>query len=389
MFIKKYICSIGRKTTLVIGAVPITIGWIIMIFADSVIWLYIARFLTGITDGLVFTNVAPIYLGEIASDKVRGSISIISTVMGAFGILLFFAIAPYVSLKTMSGLGLITPILFFIACIYLPESPYFLLGKNRHEDAFNALVKLRGHKNVEAELKMMEAAVQKSDSHKVTYKDLFLKGNRRSLIIILGLAGALQVTGCEVLLVYSEVIFNKIDANFLGPSEVNIIFGFVMFVTSALASMLVDRLGRKPLLIFSFAGLALCNGTVAVFFLFKRFEYDVSNVAWIPVTALMGFIACYGMGTGPVTFTLLGEIFQKNMKAFAGAAFSLSFALVGFASVKLFQVISDEVGSDWAFMGFSVFALLYIPFVYFLVPETKGKPLDQILEELNGNKSDT
>lgn len=382
-----FIFSFGRKYTLIVGAFPMIIGWVLILFAHSVTILYISRFFIGFSDGCIYTNVAPMYLGEIASDKIRGSVLVISSIMGNIGVLYVFAIAPYVSIYTMAWYALIPPILFLITFIWAPESPYYLISKNRLTDARNCLVKLRGHSNVDDELKQMQLIVEQTGTNKTTLKDIFTRGNRKSFIIMLGLACAIQLVGCEVAVLFSELIFKKIGENLLGSSETNILFAIIFIITTSIASYAVEKLGRRLLLMWSLVGITITHATVAIYFFLKRNNIDVTHITWIPTLAVLLFIACAGIGLIPITFTLLGEIFCNDLKSTAGGAFTVFFSCFGFIAVELFQYISDNVGSDVTFAGMTVFSIFFIWFVWFLVPETKGKSFDVILKELNGHNS--
>ncbi len=111
-------------------------------------------------------------------------------------------------------------------------------------------------------------------------------------------------------------------------------------------------------------------------------EVNVTGIAWLPMLAIMVFIVAYTIGMATVTFAILGEIFPKNLKSVAGPAFTITGGAFSFIVAKLFQIVSDDLGSDYTFWGFALFTYLFIPFVWFLIPETKGKALDVILDEI-------
>lgn len=339
--------------------------------------------MSGFSYGLAYC-VTPIYLAEIASDNIRGSISITLTIMAKLGILYAFVIGPYVSFRMMAWLALIPVALFLASSFWLPETPYFYLGKNCKEEARQSLMRLRsGERNVEAELIQMEVAVKMSQENKGTFRKLFLiKGNRRGLIIILGLGIVQQLCGSQAIIAYSEMIFQRVGGR-MQPSTASIVLAMVQLMSAAFSSMIVDTLGRRPLLLTSIVGTALCNMVVGVYFYLER-HHDVSALAWVPMVAIMVFVVFYTFGLATVTFTVLGEIFPKNLKAVASAAFIIVTAILAFATTKLFQVMSDGLGTDYTFFGYAAVSFVFIPFVWFLVPETKGKSLELILKELNG-----
>lgn len=363
-----------------------TIGWIVMLFASRVEYLYVARILQGCTAGAVHSVLLPMYLGEIGSDKIRGSISTMLGVMAKGGIFLVYVIGPFVSMFTLSWMGMTLPILFFVIFVWMPESPYYLLGKNRSEDALQSLQRLRGHKNVSAELQRMTEMVDKSNESNGGIGELMKPGNRRGLIIVTGMAVAIILTGTEAIIQFSQLIFEKVGGIGLPSSEVNMIFGGFLVSTTILASCTVDRFGRRPLLLCSTVGLAVCNLTIAVFFLLIWEEVNLDGIEWIPIVACMIYILCYGIGLATVAFAVMGEIMPKHLKAIAGVVFGLTISALSLVVSKLFQVIADNLGHHVIFFGFAFFSFLFFPFVYFLIPETKGKPLDVILMEMNKSK---
>lgn len=381
-----FIIRFGRKTTMLYSAGPIVIGWAITLFANRVEHLYAARVLWGITLGIVHSVVLPMYLGEIGSDKIRGSISIMLGIMAKSGIFLVYAVGPYVSMFTLSWMGMTLPILFVVTFIWLPESPYYLLGKNRQNDALKSLQRLRGHENVIPELNRMADMVKKSAENSGSYRQFLEPGNRRGLIIVMGLAIAIILTGTEAMLSFSQLIFEKVGGVGLPGSVVNIIFGAFLVATTILASCTVDKFGRRPLLLLSTVGLIVCNITIAVFFLLIQKEVDLHSVSWVPMMACMVYIFCYGMGLATVAFAVMGEILPKHLKALAGVIFGLTISLLSLVVSKLFQVIADNLGHHVIFFGFAFFSCLFFPFVWFMIPETKGKPLEVILAELNKSK---
>lgn len=191
-----------------------------------------------------------------------------------------------------------------------------------------------------------------------------------------------MLPGSQAIIVYSETIFKRVGST-LGASESTIILGVVQLVSAAVSSTIVDLVGRRPLLLTSVIGAAICNTIVGLYFFLERMEVDVSGIALMPMLAIMIFIVTYTIGMATVTFTLLGEIFPKNLKSVAGPVFTITAGIISFIVAKLFQIVSDDLGSDYTFWGFAIFTYMFIPFIWFLIPETKGKPLDVILDEIN------
>jgi len=374
--------KLGRKTLMLLAAIPLVISWILIGVAESIALIYVSRILSGLAYGTAY-SVLPMYLGEIASNRIRGAISTILTVMAKFGILYAYSIGPYVSVRLMAWLAIIPAGIFIATFIWLPESPYYLLVKNERDKAKISLSRLRQRDDVDEELERMSVAVKKTQENKGTFQELFFdKANRMSLIIIIGLAAAQQLCGSQAIIAYSETIFQRVGST-LGASESAIVLGAVQLVSAAVSSSIVDVVGRRPLLLSSVIGAAICNTIVGLYFFLERMEVDVTGIAWLPMLALMVFIVTYTIGMATVTFAILGEIIKMNLKSVAGPTFTITGGAISFIVVKLFQIVSDDLGSDYTFWGFALFTYMFIPFVWFLIPETKGKSFEVILDEIN------
>jgi len=164
-----------------------------------------------------------------------------------------------------------------------------------------------------------------------------------------------------------------------------IYFGIYLAVTSV-SSIAVDKIGRKPLMIFSIIGSGLVLLLVGVYFYIQNStDIDTSNYTWVPVVALLVYVIIYSTGMQPVPSLLVGEVFPTNVKAIGLALSSNSYSITTLIVSKLFQVSKDELGIHVPFFMFSFLCLLVLFFIIFCVPETKGKTLEEIQEELKGN----
>ncbi|XP_062549490.1 facilitated trehalose transporter Tret1-like isoform X2 [Armigeres subalbatus] len=367
------------------AAIPTIIGWILIGVADSVTVLYVSRLLSGLSYGMSYSSM-PIYLGEIASDSIRGSIGTLLTVMAKAGILVEYSVGPFVGFRTLAWISLAFPVAFFLLFMWMPESPYYLLAKNKDESAKKNLSWLRKRDQVDDELAMMKAAVERSKQNKGTFRELFTRGNARSLIIVLGLGALQQLCGSQAIIAYSQQIFAEVQSG-LEAHESSIIMAVIQLLTAACSSSIVDRVGRRPLLLISTAGCAVGTFIVGLYFFLQQQGVEVQSVSWIPLVVMMLYIISYTLGLATVPFAILGELFPSNVKAVAAALFTMFASSVGFGVSKLYQVISDDLGTYVSFWIFTVCSSLFVIFVFMLVPETKGKPLDVILEEMRNSQS--
>lgn len=389
----------GRKTTLLLGAVPFILGWVLIIVADSVAVLYVARMFSGLGYGIVYT-VAPMYTGEIATNQVRGALSTLITLMNKVGILAQYCIGPFVSMKVLAAINLILPVTFVLTFIFLPESPYYYLKFERSERAERSLRNLRSG-DIRTELKSIELNVQEDMKNRGTWSDLISEAtNRKAMWITLGVFTIQQLCGSAAVVAYAQVIFNcttgqekgtilsngtrvESDGVPIQPYQESIILGCVQVATCGLTVILVDRVGRKPLLLLSALGVGLMNATIGTYFYFYEVnESAVKSLNWLPLVALLVYIVCYAIGLSTVPYVIIGEIFPTNVKLYASCFAHIYTGISMFAVQKLFQVVQDAYGIYTVFWGFAAFSLMGLVFMIVVLPETKGKSFASIQAQL-------
>lgn len=377
---------LGRKTTIILGGVPYFIAWIMIAFTGSLEVLYCARFLAGIGDGVAYT-IIPMYIGEIAEDNIRGLLGTTICTMADVGILMIYIIGPFVDIMTGALISALFPLALLLTFWCMPESPYFLLMRGKQDEAKHSLQKLRGRADVDNELDEMSEVVEWQMSQSSSIKEiLVIPSNRKALLILVGLKAAQQFSGITAFLFYVQIIFEKSGGK-LSSALSSILFGLVQLISSVSSSLVVDRVGRKPLLIMSCIGTAIAliiQGTY--FYIQDCTDIDVDPYNWIPITTMLFFVITYSFGLGVIPYMMPGELFPTNIKAKALCIMDLYLALAAFAVAKIYQVIADAFGSYVPFFVFTICCVLSLFFVIFCVPETKGKSLEEIQYWLKGHK---
>uniref|UniRef100_A0A1B6KT79 Major facilitator superfamily (MFS) profile domain-containing protein n=1 Tax=Graphocephala atropunctata TaxID=36148 RepID=A0A1B6KT79_9HEMI len=389
---------VGRKLVLMFAGVLFFATWVLAGLAASPELLYLARFLAGFGKGITFT-VAPMYLGEIASVQIRGALSTMFAGLLWAGTMFEFAIGPYVSFKLLAVLSGIIPVIFFCSFIFMPDSPYYLLMQKRDKDAESALKWLRKAKKIknaevdvvdptEKELKEMKASVDEEMAHKGRFYDLLsTPGNRRATMIVMVISAFQRLCGISPLLAYSSTTLPPHEG-VIGPAEVIIVFGCILTVSNFIATPLVDRLGRRPLLLFSGAGCGVVTGISAVFYYLDReTDVDMSSYIWVPYFCLLCFGVTHSMGIGVIPHTLMAELFPTNVKSFAAAIASIMFALSSFLVNKLYTTVETNIGVYANFVFFSLNGLLCTIFTYMFIFETKGRSFGEIQRFLRRSNS--
>lgn len=383
---------IGPKRMLLVCTVPFLVGWALVALATNVATLFVSRFFFGCAYGVCYT-LMPVYLSEIAADRVRGSLLAMSTVMVKCGFLFCFAVAPFVSLRTMAAVALAPCAVFACTFAWMPDSPYHLWGVGKCARAEQSLRRLRGTNDVATEIVAIELAVGEAKAEAEAgscsggaWRELLASEQRRALIIGVATSFVLPLSGSTAINDYSQIIFGKINWQ-LSAVKASILLASVQLTAAVVGTMTIDRVGRRPLLVASCAVMAMCTTLVGGYFAVeRRLAWDVAAAGWLPVAALMLFQFAFSAGLEPVAATLLGEVFPKHLKPLASGVCLVVNTSADVTMGKLFQVMSDGWGSDVAFGVLAAFAGVYAVFAVRCVPETKGRRLCDILEELKGGE---
>lgn len=373
---------LGPQRTLLLAAAPFLLGWLLIALATDVATLFIARLSFGCAYGVCYT-LMPVYLSEIASVRVRGSLLAMPTVMTKSGFLFCFALAPFLAIRTMAVVSMVPCALFAATFVWMPDSPYHLVAVGRRDEAQRCLQRLRGHDDVAAETDAIEVAVREAAGRqRGTFGELLAPAQRRALIIAVGSALILPLCGSTAITDYSQLIFAKINWR-LSAVAASILLATVQLVSAVLGNAAIDVVGRRPLLLGSSATMAVCTAVVGAYFgAERRLNVDVSTIGWLPVAGLMVFQFAFSVGMEPVAATLVGELFPEHLKPLASAVCLVVNTCADVTVGKLFQVASDGWGSDFAFAALAMFAGAYLVFAMVAVPETKGRRLGDILADL-------
>ncbi|KAL5281186.1 hypothetical protein ACFFRR_004917 [Megaselia abdita] len=412
------VMQFGRRKILRLISLPYSLAWIVTIFAESVITLFITAFVAGFCCSVV-SMITQVYISEISSPGIRGFLSAIQKISGQFGILISYILGAYLDWRQLAMVVSIAPLMLFVTVIYIPETPSFLVLKGRMEDAFRSLQWLRGpHKNVNIELETIKLNIQSTmsshqDNNLPSYdnkKETFiffksfskcLKNIKKSaedkrfhkpLIIVGGLIIFQRFTGSHSFGFYAISVFRK---TFIGmnPHLAAISVAFVQLLASLLSGILIDKVGRIPLLITSsvFMSLALAsfgsysyynqnisNRLLEVHTSAYETEIITPNTDWIPLLCVLILSIAFSLGIYPITSLLVGELFPLEFRAI-GSSLTTSWSyLCSFLSVKTFQDFQDVFGLHGAFWLYACISCLGLLFIVLRVPETKGKDLDEM-----------
>ncbi|CAI0464057.1 unnamed protein product [Linum tenue] len=338
-------------------------GWIAIYFAEGAVALDIGRLATGYGMG-VFSYVVPVFISEIAPKNLRGALATLNQVMICGGVSVSFIIGTFLTWRAIALTGLVPCGILLIGLFFIPESPRWL-AKRGHEKEFEvALQKLRGKDaNIAEEAAEIMEYIETLDRlPKVKMLDLFNRRYLRSVIIGVGLMVAQQFGGINGVCFYLSNIFQS--AGF-SPSVGTITYAILQVVVTLLITQVIDRAGRKPLLLASGSGLVLACLITGLSFYLKL------------------YIGSFSAGMGAVPWVIMSEIFPINIKGAAGGLATLVNWFGAWAVSYTFNFLMSW-SSYGTFLVYAGINALAIVFVIMVVPETKGRTLEQIQAAING-----
>nr|XP_029709551.1 facilitated trehalose transporter Tret1-like [Aedes albopictus] len=366
---------IGRKRTLLCSAVPIAVGWLFMAFGNSVGFLYTARFLFGLSVGTSFA-VSPMYLGEICSQTIRGSAVSLTGFVGKLAFIVMYGIGPMVDFRTLAWIGMSGPVVFTLFFMWLPESPYYLLSKGKDMEAEKSLSWLRRSSCVTKELAAMKVFLQQSKDYQGSFKQLFARQYRKNLRIIGILLFCTTCTGVTMILAYAQTIFMKISSD-LDPEEMSLVLGIIQALATGIAVLLIDRIGRRPLVLFSIVGITLGLVLTSAYFATAS-ENSSPALGWMVFIALLLTVISFDVGLFVIPSIYHAEVLPKPIRAYANAASTIGHGAIQFVNLKLFQVLTDSAGAYVPFALYSMAGVVGGVLSYVYIPETKGQSLEEI-----------
>ncbi|XP_037811299.1 facilitated trehalose transporter Tret1 isoform X1 [Lucilia sericata] len=374
---------IGRKWVLLSSSVLLVVSFIVLMIAPEVWVIVLARALQGFATGFVMT-VQPMYLSEISTDEIRGATGSLMQLFIVSGVLYTYVIGPYVSYQALQWFCLAVPIVFAATFIFMPESPYYYIANGRQEEASKALQFLRGQseETVKEALVLIENFILETSQQKGRVMDIFkLAGNRKAFIISALLLAFQQLSGNTAVLFNTQTIFATANTG-VDAAIGAIIIGIVQVVASALTPLMVDRLGRKIILLTCSGIMCIVLFALGAYFYIELNGQDTSDIMWLPLTSLIIYMITYSISFGPLPWVVMAEIFPANVKAVASSLAASICLFTGFIISFFFPLLST-LGTFYIFWLFAISCLIAFFFILFVVFETKGLSLQEIQNKLN------
>ena len=371
----------GRKKIVLAASIIFIVSALGLSFSDSVTEMIIWRFIVGVAIGISSTT-APLYIAELAPSKIRGALVSINQLAITIGILVSYLIGLLFvhteSWRIMFGIAVIPAAVQFIVMSFFPESPRSLINHNKSKEALAILTHYRGSKHAaEKEVLEIQKHKEKRAAQKQShFKELLGKSLRLPLMAGLGITIIQQITGINTIIYYAPTIFQFAGfesnrAAILATTWV----GTINVLMTFLAIYLIDKVGRKPLLIWGLSGMILSLIALGIGFSYQGGEQVIGTISMI---TLLTYIACFAFSLGPIAWLLNSEIYPLHLRGAAMGVATCTNWIFNFIVTVTFLNLIHLLGKSGTFWLYAIVGIIGLIFVIKKIPETKGKSLEEI-----------
>jgi SP family arabinose:H+ symporter-like MFS transporter len=368
----------GRKKMLMLAALLFFISAIGSASASSLEFFIFARILGGLAVG-VASILSPMYIAELAPAKYRGTLVSLNQLAIVIGILVAF-FSNYLLVGTGENnwrwmlLVMAAPaVLLFFSLFLVPESPRWLVAKGRQDQALRVLLKTLGREFAHAELKEIGKTLKNQEES--TFSDLLAPKIRPLLFIGIILAVFQQITGINTIMYYAPKIFANVGQSNDSALMQTILIGGINLVFTLVAMVLIDRFGRKILILIGSLGMALMLAGLSTLFFLK----ETSGI--LVLVFILGYIAFFAASLGPALWVVAAELFPNRLRS-KGMSVAIVSLWIACAIVTIaFPIMLEKLSGGTTFLVFALICVANLLYVIKYVPETKGKTLEELEKE--------
>jgi MFS transporter, SP family, sugar:H+ symporter len=382
---------LGRRRLIMIAAITFTVGALAAAAAPNAGILVAARFVLGLAVGSA-ALVVPLYLSEIAPTEIRGAIASLNQLMIVVGILAAFVVNAILASsgdwRLMLGLAAVPSLVLLLGMAFMPETPRFLVRTGEEDEAREVLDEVRpdeGRPEEEPERKVQEIREVDEQEEEGGLRMLKARWVRPALVVAIGLAVFQQFIGINTIIYYAPTTLTSVGYGAKGAIYANLAIGVLNVAMTVIAIRIIDRVGRKPMLLGGLVGMVTSLTVLGVsLVLLSEPKSPGDPAAIITLLCLAGFIVSFAATWGPVVWVMLPEVLPLSVRGTAlGVAVCLHWG-ANFLVSQTFPVMLDKWGAGPVFLGYAVIGVLAFVFVKALVPETKGRSLEEIEADLQG-----
>lgn len=380
MFAGKLSDVYGRKKILIITAILFAVSAIGSAIPQDLTQFVIARFIGGLGVGAA-SMLSPLYISEIAPAKIRGALVTTYQLAIVLGIQIIYFVNLQVSnlgdeawnaetgWRYMLGSEAIPAVIFLGFLLFVPESPRWLSKMGKKDQSLKILQDINGNEKAKEIQNEIEITLKEE---KGSIGELFAPGMRMALIVGIFLAAFSQITGINAIMYYAPEIFKSVGFGTESALTQTVIIGSVNVLFTFVALWLIDKVGRKSLLLYGVTGMSVC-----LFGLGLIFYLNLGSGPWVLIF-ILGYIASFAASLGPIPWVIISEIFPTKTRGVAVSIAVLILWVSVYLVTQFFPILLESIGGAFTFWIFMVNAVILVLFVWKLVPETKGKTLEEI-----------
>lgn len=370
----------GRKKILMATAILFAISAIGSALPNSLTQFVIARFIGGLGVGAA-SMLSPLYISEIAPAKNRGRLVTLYQLAIVLGINIIYFVNLKISgsgtdiwnvemgWRYMFGSEVIPATLFFVMLFFVPESPRWLLSKGRDDESLDVLKKVNDSATA---ISVQDEIKESFKEEKGTISELFEPGLRMAMIVGMTLALFSQITGINAIIYFAPEIFKSVGFGTESAMLQTVIIGVVNTIFTFVAIKYIDKVGRRTLLLWGVSGMIICLAGVG-----SLFYLELNSGFWL-LLFILGFIASFASSLGPIPWVLISEIFPTKTRGIA-MSFAVFMIWIGVVLItQLTPMMLEGLGGAFTFFVFMFNAVILLVFTYKMIPETKGKTLEEI-----------
>ena len=370
----------GRKPVLIFNAILFGIFAVVTGMANGLALFLAARFVVGLAVGMT-SMLTPLYIAELAPPKIRGALVTLNQLAIVTGIVVAYYVDYLFSgssnWRAMFISAVIPSVILLVALFFLPESPRWLVVRQRVDEAFRILERVESTEDARRHLEELQEV---TEVDKLRFRDLFGERFKKPLLIGVGLAIFQQITGVNAIIYYTPTILQM--GGFKSASSAilaTVLVGGVNLVMTIVALFLLDRVGRRPLLLIGIAGMAISLTSLGYLF----GATHVSRVAIL--TGVLVYLACFAIGLGPIFWLLISEIYPTTIRGQAMSVASVTIWVSDLLVSVTFLSLIGAAGARFCFWIYAAASVAAFVFAFRLVPETKGRTLEEIEASWTGH----
>jgi sugar porter (SP) family MFS transporter len=371
---------IGRRPTLAVTALVFIVGVLLAAFTPDFPVLILARFVIGLAVG-TSSMVVPLYIGEMVPARARGALVSLNQLAITVGILAAYLVDYGLSgsgdWRLMFGLAAVPAAILFIGMLFQRESPHWLIGQGRDEQAQTALRRLRGpDDDIDAEIE----EVRRLSRRQGGYRELLAPEIRPALLVGVLLAVFQQITGVNTVIYYAPTLLQSAGLGSSAAILAEVCVGGINVLLTIVAVWLMDRVGRRPLLLVGTTGMLM--GLITVACAFIGGSHLTGAAAIVAIVGLMWFQGSFAIGLGPVFWLLIAEIYPLKVRGTAMSVATIANWGADFVVTISFLTLLNAITGLGTFLLFAFLTVVALVYFHMKVPETKGRSLQTIEAEL-------